>query len=182
MINHHAFLNELLDKTLKVSYKDNEHQANFTEGDLFELWKVLQSKKHKYPIIWLQTGYRVVHNIRGSRTELKNLRFFFITKGSMNDYNEKRFIDTFQTILYPLFGLFLNKIKQTSGISLGEDKYSFITLPFNDISELSSRERDYGNKKTSQTTMVQDVWDAIVLDIDFNIDNECGNIKKFKIN
>lgn len=182
MINHHALLNHLLDKTLEVNYKDKSYPVNFTEGDLFELWNVLKSKKQKYPIIWLQTGYKAIQDIRGQRTELSNLRFFFITLGSLNDNNDKRFIDTFQSILYPLFELFLDQIKKTNGISFNSDKYSFITLPFNDVSELASRERDYGNKKVSQTTTTADVWDAIVLEIDLALDNECSNIKQFKIN
>jgi len=52
---------------------------------------------------------------------------------------------------------------------------------YNDISELASRERDYGNKRGSQTTTTPDIWDAIVLDISLNIDNECVNVKPFKI-
>ena len=51
MINHHEFFHHLLDRKLKVSYQESDYMANFTEGDLFELWKVLQSKKHKYPMI-----------------------------------------------------------------------------------------------------------------------------------
>nr|DAS98798.1 MAG TPA: hypothetical protein [Caudoviricetes sp.] len=181
MINHHEFFHHLLDRKLKVSYQESEYMANFTEGDLFELWKVLQSKKHKYPMIWLQTGYKITHDIRGNKTDLKALRFFFITKGSLNDLNKKRFVDTFQSVLYPLLNRFLDELKKTNGVSFGEDKYSFITLPFNDISELSSRERDYGNKKTSQTATTESVWDAIVLEISLRIDNECTHIKKFKI-
>ena len=165
MINHHEFFHHLLDRKLKVSYQESDYMANFTEGDLFELWKVLQSKKHKYPIIWLQTGYKITHDIRGNKTDL----------------NKKRFVDTFQSVLYPLLNRFLDELKKTNGVSFGEDKYSFITLPFNDISELSSRERDYGNKKTSQTATTESVWDAIVLEISLRIDNECTHIKKFKI-
>lgn len=182
MINHHALFTDIFDRTIKVNYKNTDYLVNFTEGDLFELWKVLQSKKQKYPVIWLQSGYKVVQDIRGVKTNLIGLQFFFITKGSVNDYNQKRFVDTFQDLLYPLFNQFLEKIRSINGLRFGRDEYSFISLPFNDVDELSARERDYGNKRITQTTTTQDIWDAIALNISLTIDNECSYIKKFKMN
>lgn len=181
MINHHQFLHSFLDQTLNVVYQGQDYQVNFAEGDLFELWKVLQSKKQKYPIIWLQTGYNVINNIRGNRVELQKLRFFFITKGSANDFYKKRFADTFNDILYPLFNDFINLINTTQGISLANDTFSFTSLPFNDLSEIATRTRDYGNKIRTQNTTTPDFWDAIVLDINLAIDPNCHNLKPYKI-
>ena len=158
MINHNLLLYSLFEDAFKVSFKGKEYTANYGEADLFELWKLLQSKKQKYPVIWLQTGYSVVHDVKGQKTKLKGMRFFFITLGSEHAFYKDRFKSTFE-----------------------EDNYSFVSLPFNDISELASRERDYGNKRGSQTTTTPDIWDAIVLDISLNIDNECVNVKPFKI-
>lgn len=181
MINHNLLLYSLFEDAFKVNFKGKEYTANYGEADLFELWKLLQSKKQKYPVIWLQTGYSVIHDVKGQKTKLKGMRFFFITLGSEHAFYKDRFKSTFKEVLLPLLGSFLDKIRKTNGVSFEEDNYSFVSLPFNDISELASRERDYGNKRGSQTTTTPDIWDAIVLDISLNIDNECVNVKPFKI-
>lgn len=182
MINHNEFLRVLLDKKIPIAYQGREWVANYSEADLQELWNVLQSSERKYPLIWLQTGYTVKQDVRGQKTHLENLRFFFITLGSSNDFYKKRFVDTFQEVLYPLFNGFLTKIKKTNGVSFDGDYYLFTTLPFNDVSQLQNRYSDYGNKVSNQTTVLPDIWDAIMLDISLSLDNECENIKQFKIN
>lgn len=180
MINHHAFLQSFLDKTLTSEYKGKEYQVNFTEGDIFELWKKQLNEKRKYPVIWLQSGYKVIHDVRGNNIGLRNMRFLFITKGSVNDFNEKRFTDTFNEILFPLYSAFIDKIRKTQGVRFADNDYSFVSLPFNDLTEISTRVRDYGNKVTTQTTTSSDIWDAIILDINLDLDPHCVNIKPFK--
>ena len=181
MINHNELLRTLFEQTISVKYQGTDWAANYSEADLHQLWKVLQSSKQKYPLIWLQTGYSVRQDIRGQKTYLENLRFFFITLGSTNDFYKKRFVDTFQEVLYPLLDGFLDKIKKARGVSFSREQYIFTTLPFNDVSQLQYRYSDYGNKVESQTTTLPDIWDAIVLDVSLTLDNECQNIKPFKI-
>lgn len=181
MINHHELLRSLLDQTINSKYKDKDYLVNYTEADLFELWKVLKSKKRKYPIIWLQTGYRVSQDVRGMKTNLDNLRLMFITLGSADDFYQRRFTDTYEEILYPLLHSFLEKIRNTAGIRLTHDNYSFSALPFNDVSALDIRYSDYGNKAKSETTTLPDIWDAVLLETSLTIDNECHIVKPFKI-
>ena len=170
MINHNILLDNLLDGTLKQSYNGREFTVNFTEGDLFEFTAALMDENTKYPHIWLQTGYVVGEGTTDRETTLKSCRFFFITKGSMNDRYKKRFRDTYQNVLYPLLAKFKKLIKKQNGISISGD-WNFTVLPLNDADELNSK--DEGRRRKPQTVTTGEIWDAIVLEIDLNISDGC---------
>lgn len=162
MINHNLLLESLLHNQITINYMDGELIAKFSEGDLRETWSVLQKAETKYPFIWLQSGYKITESSNPGNTSLKleNLKFFIITKGDKNDRYKTRHKTTFELILHPTKKQFIELLKGKKGITISDD-YSFVTFPFNNMAELSSRE----NKKESQNTTIQDVWDAIYIEI-----------------
>lgn len=162
MINHNLLLESLLHNQITINYNDGELIAKFSEGDLYEIWSVLQKAETKYPFIWLQSGYKITEstNPGNSSLKLENLKFFIITKGDKNDRYKTRHKTTFELILHPTKKQFIELLKGKKGITISDD-YSFVTFPFNNMAELSSRE----NKKEYQNTTIQDVWDAIYIEI-----------------
>lgn len=162
MINQNLLLEDLIHNQITINYMNGELIAKFSEGDLYEIWSVLQKADTKYPFIWLQSGYKITEssNPGNSSLKLENLKFFIITKGDKNDRYKTRHKTTFELILHPTKKKFIELLKSKKGITLSDD-YSFVTFPFNNMAELSSRE----NKKESQNTTIQDVWDAIFIEI-----------------
>ncbi|ALR29765.1 hypothetical protein ATE47_04170 [Chryseobacterium sp. IHB B 17019] len=172
MVNHNEILESVLDKKFTVVYNGKTFTNNFIEGDIFQVWEVLNKKQTKYPLIWLQSGYRVRESILpGNKTkEMLNCSFYLITKGDAHDFNSKRYSDTYKFILYPLLEKFKKGISETKGISLSNE-YDYITFPFNDISELSAKESN--SKRLPQKTTISDIWDAVYLNIGITINGGC---------
>lgn len=172
MINHNALLDDTFNQNIEVKFNNTIWTNNYSEGDLFELWRFLQHKDRKYPVIWLQSGYTVKEKLNGSKISLIGCRFFFITKGDSTDYYKKRYLTTYQEILYPLKDLFIQKINNSSGIERSED-INFITFPFNSVSELSARDSSNGSKRLAETSDTPDYWDALLLNMDLTINTDC---------
>jgi len=177
MVNHNEILRSLLDKKVSILYNGNSNLNTFIEGDIFEVWKVLNTSKTKYPLIWLQSGYTVKHtNLPGNyKVVLENCNFYLITKGDKTDFYEKRYGDTYQRMLYPLLERFKSLVSKSKGVVLGQD-YEFITFPFNNQDGLN----DKANKSNPQTATLSDIWDAIYLRVDISINGDC--YPEFKIN
>ena len=169
ILNHNALLYSLYDKKFTIEINGKSWINNYTEGDLFELWNYLRQKDVKYPVIWLQSGYNVqLSNNKGdSRVSLENCKIFFICKGDANDSYQKRFDTTYTNMLYPLLNKFL-AYKQ--GVTLSDD-YRFKTLPFNAIDGAGQLMND--SSLRGQKATIQDIWDAIYLEIDIHLDKEC---------
>lgn len=180
MINHNLLLYSILDRKFSISFGCIEWMVNYTEGDLFELNKKLLLSETKYPIIWLQTGYKESENLLGKTLELNKCVFFLITKGDANDLYKKRFETNYQEMLLPLYAKFKESIIKSKGIEIMNDKIDLIKLPFNDVSELTSRDGMYGRNRPTQTATVPDIWDAYVIDgLNLKINMDC--YPEFKI-
>lgn len=179
MINHNKLLYDLLDMTIDVDFNGKTWLINYTEGDLFELNRKLINSNTKYPIVWLQSGYRVERNKQGKQTTLNGCKFFFITKGSPTDRYEKRYNNTYEKLLYPALVKFDKLINKTKGLEASNTD-NFTTFPFNDTTELSRRETSSGAKSSTQTITVPDIWDAILLETTITISDNC--FSQLKIN
>ncbi|SHH95979.1 hypothetical protein SAMN05421866_0045 [Chryseobacterium oranimense] len=177
MINHHVLLDQLLNGAFAVEYNGKEWIIKYTEGDLVELTKKLNDSSSKYPLIWLQTGYVVSEGVSKNQTVLKGCRFFFITKGSLNDRYKKRFEDTYQFLLYPILLRFRSLINKTKGIEISGG-WNYTALPLNDVDELNSK--DANGKRKPEPVTIGDVWDAVILEIDLTISEDCFPELKFK--
>lgn len=169
IFNHHLLLNKLLNKTMCIDFDSKSFDAKYYEADLLELNKVLATSETKYPLIWLETGYKEEHRLQGSELKLTNCNFIFITKGDKTDYFAKRYATSFNSILYPLLAKFENKINSTLGISFEKEYHEVISLPFNNVSELSAKSR----KPESQGINITDIWDALILTTDLSINPNC---------
>ncbi|NAW50778.1 hypothetical protein GNY06_05065 [Elizabethkingia argentiflava] len=157
---------------MEVIFLGKTWRINFAEGDLNELWRILLVSERKYPIVWLQSGYVVHENHLNPIILLQDCKFFFITKGDSNDFYKKRYQTTFQEILYPMKDLFFKNMNRSKGISLSE-KNSFVTFPFNDVSELESRSIIHGSQKALESSTAPDYWDALLLNISISINTGC---------
>ena len=124
MINYNLLIYEILDRKFQIKSWD----VNYAEGDLAELSKKLELSETKYPIIWLQTGYRVVE--KKGQLELNDCNFFLITKGDEHDLYKKRYQTNYQEMLYPLYDKFKQAISKSKGVSLLNQDISFVSMPF----------------------------------------------------
>lgn len=170
MINYNNLFIDLFDNVFTVDFNNAKFTANYTEGDLFELWRDIQRKEAKYPIIWLQSGYKVDESTTfGNRyLTLNNMRFFIITKGDVNDYYKTRYRTTFNDILYVLKEKLISTMLKNGFIL--SDEISHITFPFNDMNDNSVS----GMKLKPQTATITDIWDAIQIDIPkLEINSDC---------
>lgn len=170
IFNHHKLLKNLFNECMSIHYKANLFKVNFHEADLFELNKILVNSRTKYPLIWLETGYREQHRIQGAEVKLNNCNFIFVTKGDSTDRYSKRYDTSFNDILYPLVAKFEEKVNKTMGISFNKDYHDLISLPFNDVTELASKARA---KKPTEGIPLTDIWDALILETDLSISPEC---------
>ena len=170
IFNHHKLLKNIFNDSISIEHRGINFCVNFHEADLFELNKILVNSRTKYPLIWLETGYREQHRIQGSEVKLNNCNFIFVTKGDSTDRFSKRYDTSFNDILYPLVAKFEEKIKKTSGISFDRDYHELISLPFNDVSELAVRSRA---KRNPENVPLTDIWDALILETDLSISPDC---------
>ena len=166
MINHNSILYSILDRKFSQTFGTADWVVNYTEGDLFEIVRKLNDSKVKYPIIWLQTGYKVERNEQHQKTRILNPRIFIITKGNQHDRYEARFESNYQEMLYPILNKMLNVFSKKSGVNYSKT-YTFTTFPFNDTTEMMRRESKYGNKTEPQTATLTDIWDALLLELPF---------------
>lgn len=179
MINHNLLLYSLYDRTYSITFNGQPWLVNYTEGDLFELNKKLLMSETKYPINWLQTGYKV-REYRNGKIELQNCNFFLITKGDQHDLYKKRYEKNYQNMLFPMFENFKEVIRKTRGIEILNDTIDFVELPFNEVSELTARDGKNGTKRNTESATVPDIWDAIVIDgLNLKINEDC--FPQFKI-
>lgn len=177
MINHNEVLDFVLNGTMSVEYGGKQWVNNYIEGDIFQVWEVLSTKKTKYPLIWLQSGYTVSEsNLKGNKSQSFNANIYLITKGDMHDFNKERYSDTYKFILYPLLEKLKNTVNKSKGVQFAND-YEFITFPFNNQDGLN----DKSNKSKPQTSILSDIWDAIYLNIDVTINGDCYPEFKIKI-
>ena len=178
MVNHNEILESLLNGTISIEYNAKIWTNNFIEGDIFQVWDVLSTKKTKYPLIWLQSGYTVKEsNLPGNNHKiLQNCSFYLITKGDEHDFNKKRYIDTYKFIIYPLLEKFKRVFSKSKGVALGNE-YEYVTFPFNEIAELENKR----SKSKPQTSTLSDIWDALYLNIDITINEGCYPEFKIKI-
>ena len=176
MINCNLILYDLLDKTINIDFFGDNFIVNYNESDLIELTRVLNSKVTKYPMIWLESGYRMVEPVnRGNKTLLlQGCRFFLITKGSQTDYPKTRFSTTYNELLYTLKEKFIDKIRKSKGISISGTNFTSTSLPFNSVSEILTRYRTNNYDNDSERDNVStDIWDAIVIECDLLIKTNC---------
>lgn len=180
MVNHNEILNDLFNRTISVEYNSKTFVSNYIEGDIFQVWEVLSHSKTKYPLIWLQSGYRIKENALpgNNKKHLPDCSFYLITKGDETDFNSKRYTDTYKSILYPLLEKFKDKIDKSDGVNM-DDEYTYITFPFNDIAELMSKESN-GKSKPQKSTL-SDIWDAVYLNVGLTINEGCYPNYKIKI-
>ena len=175
MINHNLLLEDLLSNTLCHKFNNKLWSANFIEGDIFEVWKVLNDKKTKYPLIWLQSGYKVKDSTLSGNPiiRLENINLYLITLGSLNDFNNKRYKTTFGEFLYPIKDKLIKLLNTSKGIDIPLE-YSYVTFPFNDMTELNNRTYNNGKNVSTQSLSITDVWDAIAIDLPYiQINTDC---------
>lgn len=86
MINCNLILYDLLDKTINIDFFGDNFIVNYNESDLIELTRVLNSKVTKYPMIWLESGYRMVEPVnRGNKTLLLQGCVFLLNNKRKSD-------------------------------------------------------------------------------------------------
>lgn len=179
MINHNLLFYHLFDRKFDIC-NNGRWTVNYTDGDLFELEKKLTMSEVKYPIIWLKSGYTVSEPLLGKTVTLSGCNFAFITIGDENDVYKRRYETNYQNMLYPLYIKFKEVFTKTRGIEIISETIDTVEYPFNDVTEIISRESKLGKKRESQSVAIQDIWDALFIDnLSITINEDC--FPQFKI-
>lgn len=177
MINHNLLMYSLFDRTMTIDVWGKIQTVNYMEGDLYELAKKLEeynrSNVLKFPLIWLIDGYDVVRDSQKRTSKLESCHILFITSAVLEDRNKQRFETTFKDMLYRLLVMFDKKITVTKGISK-EIVDRIRAYPLKDMLKESK-------PSSTEDPVLSGVWDALLLVVDIEINNDCFPQFKIKI-
>lgn len=135
-----------------------EFQHRFDWGTKEDLNILLQQEKQVYPLIWLETGFTEDHDTEADEVSV-SVSLKIATYGlDTSLLNQERLNLTFKEILIPTLNNVVKAFKRSNIVNLDGPDFT-ITKFYN-----------YGTGSSTETT---DIWDAIMLDIDLIINNDC---------
>ena len=145
-------------------YQGSSYPVSFDFGSHKDLLRFMNSERKfkggvQYPLIWLETPIERV-NFRNNDVELSGLTLVLATLSNSEQSNSQRLETTFKPTLNPLYD---NVIKALSK--------SGFTQIVNNSNVTQTNYYNYGvDENENQTT---DIWDAIKIDLDLIMGNEC---------
>lgn len=141
--------------------KGNEYKPVFDWGTEEILNKFMVKHKQPYPLIWLVTGTNRSNNDIPER----NTRLIIATRSKMpEEFNSFQHEHDFKVILYPVLNNVIRALKVNGMTSIDKD-FKYQNLP------------NFGVVKDKTKTI--DVWNAVVLDINIKLINNCIINKKY---
>lgn len=131
----------------------------FKKGPEDEINSYLGKSNDPYPLIWLAYPF-VEKHINYKKVEVRNITIIIATKGNVSKLLDDRFDKVYRETLMNVFDNLRYKIDKSITIQLTEE-YSITKVP---------------NYKVDQRRNSIDVWDAIKVTFDCNINNKCLKI------
>lgn len=150
-------LRELFNTLPQIDYDGNLYTPIFDHGNPNDLNKFIRQEEKKYPLIWLESEYP--EDKTDLHTVNVSLSIILATySGDLNQDNSQRLEDKFKKVLIPLLDN-IDKAFERGNTILFEDRNYRVTKFFN-----------YGKNQKHTST---DIWDAIKLEVDLNINDYC---------
>lgn len=139
----------------------------FKAGDEKELLAFFKQSQQvtSYPLIWLVMPYSEDH-VNRRRVELMDISFILAVQTNSEMLNAERLDRTFKPILYPLLDNVLDVLTIASTTEY-DGKFKV------------TKYANYSDEQTEQAGVEPDLWDAIKLNLDLKINNNC--LRKIKI-
>lgn len=135
-----------------------EFKHRFDWGSKEDLNILLAQEKQVYPLIWLETGFSEDHKPNADEVSA-SVSIKIATYGlDTSLLNQQRLNLTFKDILIPVLDNIVKAFNRSNIVKLDDFDYK-ITKFYN-----------YGTGSSQETT---DIWDAIKLDINLTINNDC---------
>lgn len=152
---------------MKFGFDGPGFKPTFKEGDQKELLAFFaQSEKNSnYPLIWLDMPYTEEH-ISDKTVKVQGMNLILAVETTSSLLNSERMETTFEKVLYPLLDNILIAFTQASTISYN--------LQYKITKYCNYSDQIYTNKSE-----IQDLWDAIRLTVDIEINNRCLREIKF---
>ena len=144
---------------LTISGQDD---LNFGYGDERELDAIIVGKsmnqKKAYPLLWYKMPNNVTNNPLMGYCE-GSFTFILAHNTKLDWFNDQRFENVYEAILYPYLEEILKAIGKSNRISSEDGAYSSTNYP------------NYSKSITASSSERVDYWDAIELNIDLKINN-----------
>jgi hypothetical protein len=128
----------------------------FKKGPENEINSYLAKSNEPYPLIWLAYPF-VEKHINYKKVEVRNMTIVIATKGNVSKLLDDRFDYVYRKTLMNVFNNLRYRIDKANTVSLTEE-YSITKVP---------------NYKMEQKQNSIDVWDAIKVTFDCNINDRC---------
>ena len=174
---------QILDRLFEtVPEIDNNGKLFFGYGEQKELNAILLTKQKNetpcYPLLW----YNLPNTLQGNRQYSEgNFDFVLAHNTTLDLFNDQRFNDIYDNILYPYFDLVIQAFDNAPGIDLfhisENNRYEYTCYP------------NYGSPTTFEGKDEQkqvDIWDAIKFKVKLRISSNCDfqnicyNLKNIK--
>jgi hypothetical protein len=140
-------------------------QPVFKWGDSKELSVFLKTTKKStspYPLIWLVSPFAEQH--KRTHVLVENMSLVLAVETNKSMLNEQRIEETYTKVLIPLFEN-IKELFLRSNIVNTSDEYN-ITKFYNYS----------GDSNTGDKNEVTDIWDAMKITFDIQINNNCSNL------
>lgn len=167
MIVFEERLKEIFDLLPNIQVNpSNSIKPSFSWGKKEELNRyIMKNKSASYPLIWLLPSVDT-YNLLSDRVTRNVVLIVASLETRTELYNEQRYKGNFETVLNPLANYILQGLQGSS--------ISRITNP-NDISIL--KEPNYSDAGENATI---DKWDALRIECNVEINNNCLNLIKWR--
>ena len=153
------------------------NKITFHYGEQKELNSVLLTKQSNgtpcYPMLW----YNMPNQLDGNNHYAEGVCEFVLAHNTQLDwFNDQRFTQVFDAVLYPNFNLVIQALDKANGISLlnvsgTSNKWSYENYP------------NYGSPTTfegKEETKQIDFWDAIKFQVNLNIKRTACDFTKIR--
>lgn len=146
-------------------------KPTFGFGDGKELNAFLQrtegDTEDPYPLIWMLYPQEEIHTV--NTVKLNSVSFILAVKTTTDKLNKQRFDETFRPVIFQLVDNLLELFKKSNTISTIKD-HKLTKFPnYGELNVLRTREQFF-------TT---DIWDAVKVVFNCEINNNCLRVIKF---
>jgi hypothetical protein len=145
----------------------NTYNPVFKVGDEKELLAFFKQSEGNtnYPLIWLVQPYEEQH-VNRKRVNIDNLSLILAVETNHEMLNSERMDSTFKPILYKLLDNILDVFTVSNTLSYDSN---FRIMKFS----------NYDHEESGESGVVVDIWDAIKLTVNIEINDNC--LREIKI-
>ena len=146
-------------------------KPNFHWGDKDELNRYVTLKKQPYPLIWLLID-REEHDLKNQEITRKTKFIIATRENKVDRLNDVRLNESFEKVLIPLVNYLIEGVTKSTKTDFPDRKLGIVKHP-------NYSGYDTGTR-TDQKNYTVDIWDAISIDCNIRMNNNCQNTIKWQ--